>query len=76
MEEFLRYDTSLIVNTWELEALDNNEGLKGENEFILNIKCWVSDFDETLNKVLEYTGAKDYELLVDDGQSRVYKVQK
>lgn len=76
MEEFLRYNTSLIVNTWELEVLENNEGLNEENEFILNIKCWVSDFDETLNKVIEYTEAKNYELLVDDGQSRVYKVQK
>lgn len=76
MEEFLRYKESFITNTWELEVLQDNEGLKDENEFILNIKCWVSNFDETLEKVLEFTGATNYELLLDDGQSRVYKVQK
>lgn len=76
IEEFLRYSSTLIVNTWELDVLKNNEGLEDENEFILNIKCWVSNFDENLAKVLEYTGAKNYELLIDDGQSRVYKVQK
>ena len=60
MEEFLRYDNSIIINTWQLDRL----------------KCWVSDFDKTLKTVLENTGAKDYELLIDDGQSRVYKVKK
>lgn len=76
IEEFLRYKNTLIANTWELEVLKDNEGLKNEDEFILNIKCWVSNFDENLNKVLKYTNAKSYELLIDDGQSRVYKVQK
>lgn len=76
MEEFLRYKSSLITNTWELDVLKDNEGLKDEKEFILNIKCWVSNFDENLKKVLEYTNATSYELLVDDGQSKVYKVSK
>ena len=60
MEEFLRYDNTLIVNTWELDVLKNNPGLENENEFILNIKCWVSNFDQNLEKVLEYTGAIIY----------------
>ena len=76
MEEFLRYDNSIIVNTWELDRLKEIYGLEENTEFILNIKCWVSDFDKTLKDVLKYTGAKDYELLLDDGQSRVYKVRK
>lgn len=76
MEEFLRYDNSIIVNTWELDRLKEIDGLDENTEFILNIKCWVSDFDKTLKDVLKYTGAKDYELLLDDGQSRVYKVKK
>lgn len=76
MEEFLRYDNSIIINTWQLERLKEIDGLDDNTEFILNIKCWVSDFDKTLKTVLENTGAKDYELLIDDGQSRVYKVKK
>lgn len=76
MEEFLRYDNSIIINTWQLDRLKEIGGLDDNTEFILNIKCWVSDFDKTLKTVLENTGAKDYELLIDDGQSRVYKVKK
>lgn len=76
MEEFLRYNKTLITNTWNLEVLKDNEGLDNEKEFILNVKCWISDYDENLEKILEYTGAKDYELLLDDGESRVYKVQR
>lgn len=76
MEEFLRYDNSIIINTWQLDRLKEIDGLDNNTEFILNIKCWVSDFDKTLKTVLENTGAKDYELLIDDGQSRVYKVKK
>ena len=76
MEEFLRYDNSIIINTWQLDRLKEIDGLDDNTEFILNIKCWVSDFDKTLKTVLENTGAKDYELLIDDGQSRVYKVKK
>lgn len=76
MEEFLRYDNSIIINTWQLDRFKEIDGLDDNTEFILNIKCWVSDFDKTLKTVLENTGAKDYELLIDDGQSRVYKVKK
>ena len=76
MEEFLRYDNSIIINTWQLDRLKEIDGLDDNTEFILNIKCWVTDFDKTLKTVLENTGAKDYELLIDDGQSRVYKVKK
>ena len=65
-----------FTNTWNLEVLKDNEGLDNEKEFILNVKCWISDYDENLEKILEYTGAKDYELLLDDGESRVYKVQR
>lgn len=74
MEEFLRYHNYIIVNTWDLEILKDNEGLSNEKEYILNIKCWISNFDENFNKVLEYTKAKGYELLLDDGESRVYKI--
>lgn len=76
MEEFLRYHNSLLLNTWELEVLKDNEGLKDENEFILNMKCWISNYDENLQKVLTYTNATSCELLVDDGQSRLYKVKR
>jgi len=76
MEEFLIYQNSIIVNTWELEALKNNEGLADEKEFILNMKCWISNFDENLHKVLNYTNATNYELLLDDGESRLYKVKR
>lgn len=76
MEEFLRYNESLIINTNQLDVLKDDEVIQGENEYILNIKCWVSNFDETLEKVLEYTDAKDYELLLDDGESRIYKVYR
>ncbi len=76
MEEFLRYHDFIIINTWELEKLKDDKGLENDTEFILNIKCWVSDFNETLDKVLEYTNATNYELLADDGESRVYKVFK
>ena len=76
MEEFLRYKNYIILNTWELDELKEDEVLKEEKEFVLNIKCWISNFDENLNKILEYTNAEKYELLLDDGQSRVYKVSK
>lgn len=76
MEEFLRYHEFIICSTWELNVLKDNEGLKDEKEFILNVKCWISDYEKNLNKVLEYTDAIDYELLLADGQSRVYKVTR
>lgn len=76
MEEFLRYHDFIITTTWELDVLKDNAGLKDEKEFILNVKCWIQDFDQNLQKILEYTQATDCELLLDDGQSRVYKVTK
>lgn len=76
IEEFMTYKNSLIMSVNELEILKDNEGLKNEGEYILNIKCWLSDFDNILKNVLEYTNATDCELLLDDGQSRVYKVYK
>lgn len=76
MEEFLRYKNSLIINPYQLEVLIDDQVIKNESEYILNIKCWVSNFDETLQKVLEYTNAKEYEMLLDDGESRIYKVYR
>ena len=64
IEEFLIYRSTIIVNTWDMDVLEDNEGLEGETEFILNIKTYVEDVDGTLEKVLEYTNATDYELLL------------
>lgn len=76
MEEFLQYKNSLILDTSEVDILKDNEGLEEEQEFILNIKSWVTDPDAVLKEVLEYTDATSYELLLDDEESMVYIVRR
>lgn len=73
---YLYLNLKVAKNSYEIDILKENEGLKDQTEFILNIKCWLPDVDSILADVLEYTGATSHELLLDDGQSRVYKVQK
>lgn len=76
MEEFLRYDKSLLIDDKQLEILKDDEVIKQEKEYILNIKSWMSNTDEILQQVLNYTNATSYDVLVEDEGSKVYKIYK
>ena len=77
--EFNTYKASLILNKniHDFEILNNKE-LNESNEFILCIKNWLNK-DEILNLVLEKSGYKNYEVLLElnsDVESTYYKITK
>ena len=79
LPEFNTYKASLILNKniHDFEILNNKE-LNESNEFILCIKNWLNK-DEILNLVLEKSGYKNYEVLLElnsDVESTYYKITK
>lgn len=79
LPEFNTYKASLILNKniHDFELLNNKE-LNESNEFILCIKNWLNK-DEILNLVLEKSGYKNYEVLLElnsDVESTYYKITK
>ena len=79
LPEFNTYKASLIlnVNIHDFELLNNKE-LNESNEFILCIKNWLNK-DEILDLVLEKSGYKNYEVLLElnsDVESTYYKITK
>ena len=66
LPEFMTYNKSLIINMNydKLDFLRTDEELQSEDQFILTIKKWMN-VDDTLNKILKYTGFKNYEILLD-----------
>ena len=75
IEEFMIYKESLILSENQLEYLLNNEGLKGEKEIVVSIKKYLGA-DELFEKVLQFTGAKDFSLLLDDPNNVACKIYK
>ena len=80
MPEFLIYNKSLIINMNydKLDFLRTDEELQSQDQFILTIKKWMN-VEDTLNKILEYTGFSNYEILLqqeDDTGSIIYLVSK
>ena len=65
MPEFAIYKSHLILNEKEIDILNNNEGLKGEDEFILSIKKYKNN-EIILNEIIEKTEFKEAEMLLDD----------
>ena len=79
LPEFNTYKASLILNKniHDFELLNNKE-LNESNEFILCIKNWLNK-DEVLNLVLEKSGYKNYEVLLElnsDVESTYYRITK
>ena len=79
LPEFNTYKASLIlnINIHDFELLNNKE-LNESNEFILCIKNWLNK-DEILDLVLEKSGYKNYEVLLElnsDVESTYYKITK
>ena len=79
LPEFNTYKASLILNKniHDFEILNNKE-LNESNEFILCIKNWLNK-DEILNLVLEKSGYKNYEVLLElnsDVESTYYRITK
>lgn len=73
------YKESIVIDPESLEELKNNKELQEDNEFILSIKNWIGDTEGILNKVLEYTGYTDSELVLTTNNSAncsVYKITK
>ena len=68
MPEFAIYKESLILNETQIELLKERNI---ENKFIAGIKLYLN-VDEILNEILEYTGAKEYELLL-EGRARGFE---
>ena len=80
MPEFLIYKKSLIINMNydKLDFLRTDEELQSQDQFILTIKKWMN-VEDTLNKILEYTGFSNYEVLLeqeDDTGSIIYLVSR
>lgn len=79
--EFMIYNKSIIINMNydKLDFLTTDEELQSQDKFILTIKRWMN-VDDTLNKILEYTGFTNYEVLLDqpedDTGSIIYLVSK
>ena len=79
LPEFNTYKASLILNKniHDFELLNNKE-LNESNEFILCIKNWLNKY-EVLNLVLEKSGYKNYEVLLElnsDVESTYYRITK
>ena len=68
MPEFAIYKESLILNETQLELLKQRDI---EDKFIVSIKLYLN-VNEVLNEILEYTGAKEYELLL-EGRARGFE---
>ena len=68
MPEFATYKESLILNETQLELLKERNI---EDKFIVGIKLYLN-VNEILNEILEYTGAKEYELLL-GGRARGFE---
>ena len=68
MPEFATYKESLILNETQLELLKERNI---EDKFIVGIKLYLN-VNEILNEILEYTGAKEYELLL-EGRARGFE---
>ena len=68
MPEFAIYKESLILNETQLELLKERDI---EDTFIVGIKLYLN-VDEVLKEVLEYTGANNYELVL-EGRARGFE---
>ena len=68
MPEFTIYKESLILNETQLELLKERDI---EDEFIVGIKLYLN-VNEVLNKILEYTGAKEYKMVL-EGRARGFE---
>ena len=80
LPEFMVYNKSLIINMNydKLDFLRTDEELQRQEQFILCIKKWIN-VEDTLNKILEYSGFTQYEVLLnqqDDTQSIIYLISK
>lgn len=80
LPEFMIYNKSIIINTNHdnLDFLRIEPELQKQEQFILSIKKWMN-VDEVLNNVLEKTGFKEYEILLDDNgdfNSIIYLIKK
>ena len=80
LPEFMIYNKSIIINMNydKLDFLTTDEELQSQDQFILTIKKWMN-VEDTLNKILEYTGFTNYEVLLDqedDTQSIIYLVSR
>ena len=61
-----------------LDFLKTDTELQSQEQFVLSVKKWMN-VEDTLNKILEYTGFTKYELLLnreDDTQSMIYLITK
>jgi hypothetical protein len=78
--EFKIYKASMAVGPEWLESLKDVEEFESEDEFILSIKRYLDESpEEILEKVLEYTGFSNYELLYESSSSaraNVYRIYK
>jgi hypothetical protein len=78
--EFKIYKESMSVGLDNLETLQDVEEFKDEDEYILSIKRFLDETpEEVLEKVLEYTGFSNYELLYESSSSaraNVYRIYR
>ena len=66
------------MNYDKLDFLKTDTELQSQEQFVLSVKKWMN-VEDTLNKILEYTGFTKYELLLnqeDDTQSMIYLITK
>ena len=80
LPEFMTYNKSLIINMNydKLDFLKTDEELQSQDQFVLCIKKWLN-VEDTLNKILEYSGFTKYDVLLDqqdDTQSMIYLISR
>ncbi len=78
MPEFEIYKSSMILDETELNVLENDENVQNSNELLVSIKKYLGN-ENILKEVLEKTGFKNYEILLDDnGETEcvIYKIRR
>ncbi len=78
IQEFMKYDKTLLLNDTELETLVGDKELEDKNEFILSVNFYMNP-EKVVQEVLEKTEYTKYELIfegVEGIDQKIYKIYR
>lgn len=78
IQEFMKYDKTLLLNDTELETLVGDKELEDKNEFILSVNFYMNP-EKIVQEVLEKTEYTKYELIfegVEGIDQKIYKIYR
>ena len=78
IDEFMRYNKTLLLNDTELETLVGDKELEDKNEFILSVNFYMNP-EKVVQEVLEKTEYTKYELIfegVEGIDQKIYKIYR